>query len=76
MIISKESQQRSDDVVSTVQQVIDLAVNGLPHMFDKNSGLFHYTLKQTDHGLVQEGISRRYTIITLLVTIDTLNCLC
>ena len=49
-----------------MQRVIDLAVAGLPQMFDKESGLFCYTLKHTDCGLAKQGLSRRYTIITLL----------
>jgi hypothetical protein len=35
-------------------------------MFDPHSRLFCYRLKRTERGLVQEGLSRRYTIITLL----------
>ena len=66
MISSQRAQERAGDVASTVQRVIDLAVAGLPQMFDKESGLFCYTLKHTDCGLAKQGLSRRYTIITLL----------
>jgi hypothetical protein len=67
MISSQQRpKKRVDDVASTVQQVIDLAVTGLPQMFDKNSGLFCYTMQHADRGLVQQGLSRRYTIITLM----------
>ena len=66
MISSQISQNRTDDMAFTVKQAIDLAVMGLPQMFDEKSGLFCYRLKQTSNGLVRDGISRRYTIITLL----------
>jgi hypothetical protein len=35
-------------------------------MFDPTQKLFCYRLKQTPQGMIQEGISHRYTIITLL----------
>jgi len=35
-------------------------------MFDPEKRLFCYRLRQTSHGLVREGISQRYTIMTLL----------
>jgi len=67
MISSQQrSKKKADNVASTVQQVVDLAVSGLPQMFDKNSGLFCYTMKRADRGLVQHGLSRRYTIINLM----------
>jgi hypothetical protein len=44
----------------------ELAVKGLVSMFDAESQLFCFRLKRTQHGLVREGFSRRYTIIALL----------
>ena len=54
------------DANSTVRHLVELAVRGLPPMFDPQRQLFCYTLKKTSSGLVQEGISPRYTAITLM----------
>jgi hypothetical protein len=51
---------------TTVERLVKLAVDGLPAMFDADRQLFCYKLKQTGRGLVQEGISQRYTMMTLL----------
>lgn len=42
------------------------ALLGLASMFDAQKGLFCYRLVQTPHGLVQEALSPRYTIMTIL----------
>jgi hypothetical protein len=47
-------------------QLCELAVEGLTSMFDPQRQLFCFRLKQTQHGLVREGLSHRYTIIALL----------
>ncbi len=47
-------------------QLCELAVKGLVSMFDAESQLFCFRLKQTRHGLIREGLSHRYTIIALL----------
>jgi len=60
------SVQISDELSGTVHRLTALAVKGLVPMFDPASQLFCYTLKQTDQGLVREGISRRYTMMTLM----------
>ena len=54
------------EVHATVQRLITLAVRGLEPMFDKQRQLFCHKLKQTDRGLVQEGHSQRYTMMTLM----------
>ncbi len=46
--------------------LIKLAVNGLKNMFDKDRGLFCYRIRKTHDGVVKEGYSARYTIISLL----------
>jgi len=46
--------------------LINLAVNGLARMFDANSRLFCYRMKKTDRGMMNEGLSLRYTVISLL----------
>jgi hypothetical protein len=56
----------SSSVDGTAQHLVKVAVTGLLPMFDHDSRLFCHRLKRTERGLVQEGISRRYTIITLL----------
>ena len=39
MISSQVSKNTTDDIGSTVKQAIDLAVMGLPQMFDQKSGI-------------------------------------
>ncbi|HKN70083.1 MAG TPA: hypothetical protein VJX30_03570, partial [Terriglobales bacterium] len=51
---------------SRASQLMELAIRGLDPMFDPEKKLFCYRLKQTPSGLVREGISQRYTIMTLL----------
>jgi hypothetical protein len=43
-----------------------LAARGLVHMFDAGKQLFCHRLVRTERGLVREGLSPRYTIMTLL----------
>jgi hypothetical protein len=57
---------RTNDAQRTVQSLIGLAVRGLPAMFDPRSQMFCHKLKKTADGMVQEGISPRYTIMTLM----------
>jgi hypothetical protein len=56
----------SSQAAATVDRMVNLAVEGLMPMFDTSRQLFCYKLKKTDHGLIQEGISHRYTMMTLL----------
>jgi hypothetical protein len=42
------------------------AAEGLAPMFHAGERLFCYKLRQSDGGMVQEGISHRYTLMTLL----------
>jgi hypothetical protein len=51
---------------SRVSELMDVAIRGLEPMFDPEKRLFCYRLRQTSQGLVREGISPRYTIMTLL----------
>src|SRR5579863_1278431 len=51
---------------ATTQRFIALAVQGLPAMFDRQKQLFCYSLQKTDRGMIQEGISHRYTMMTLM----------
>lgn len=58
--------QQSDEHQVTIRRFVSLAVRGLVPMFDQQRNLFCYKLKQTDQGLVQEGSSERYTMMTLM----------
>src|SRR5271170_3640965 len=49
-----------------VDQLVDLAIRGLGPMYDQEKGLFCHRLKQTPSGNIKEGISQRYTVMTLL----------
>ena len=49
-----------------VAQLVELAIRGLEAMYDEEQGLFCHRLKQTPSGNVKEGISQRYTVMTLL----------
>jgi hypothetical protein len=49
-----------------VAPLMELAIRGLVAMYDKEKGLFCHRLKQTSYGNIREGISQRYTIMTLL----------
>ena len=58
--------QRPEQIRQTIHRLIGLSVAGLVPMFDPKQQLFVYKLKQTPKGLVQEGLSQRYTVITLM----------
>ncbi len=64
MIDTTLTQKGTDQ--ATVRRFVDLAVRGLSPMFDAQQQLFCYKLKKTDQGLVQEGLSPRYTMMTLM----------
>lgn len=49
-----------------VERLVALSVKGLVPMFDPAQRLFCFTLKQTDRGMVRQGISRRYTMMSLM----------
>jgi hypothetical protein len=51
---------------SGVPELCELAANGLVSMLDPRKQLFCYRLNHTPEGLVREGISHRYTIMSLL----------
>jgi hypothetical protein len=53
-------------IESRVSQLIGVAIRGLEPMYDSDKKLFCFRLQQTSQGLVREGISQRYTIMTLL----------
>jgi hypothetical protein len=49
-----------------IRTLNELAASGLSQMFDPARGLFCFRMKRTEKGLVREGVSHRYTIMTLL----------
>jgi hypothetical protein len=49
-----------------VRELISLAARGLVAMFDADNQLFCHRLLHTEQGIVREGLSPRYTIMTLL----------
>jgi hypothetical protein len=51
---------------ATVRRFLTLAARGLVPMFDQQKQLFCYKLKKTDQGMIQEGFSQRYTMMTLM----------
>lgn len=63
---STENTQVADTPPVKVDELIALAARGLAQMLDPQSQLFCYALKRTSHGLQREGISHRYTMMTLL----------
>jgi hypothetical protein len=52
--------------MTTIRRFVDLAVRGLVPMFEQQKQLFCYSLKKTDDGMVREGLSPRYTMMTLM----------
>lgn len=56
----------SEKAQLTVQRLVALATRGLVPMFDEQKQLFCYSLKKTERGMVQEGLSPRYTMMTLM----------
>jgi hypothetical protein len=66
MIDTKIALTRKAQDHTTVSRFVALAIRGLVPMFDQKRQLFCYRLKKTDQGMVQEGISQRYTMMTLL----------
>jgi hypothetical protein len=58
-LVAKRSESR-------VAQLLEVAMLGIESMYDPEAKLFCHRLKRTPHGLVREGISHRYTMMTLL----------
>jgi hypothetical protein len=60
------SAQQSAPTTSDVQDLLRFAAAGLVAMFDKDKQLFCHRLLTTKQGLIREGMSPRYTVMTLL----------
>jgi hypothetical protein len=51
----------------SVRHLVEQAVRGLPQMFNSDAGMFCFKMKKSAGGeLVQEGVSPRYTVMTLM----------
>jgi len=61
---SKEAGNISGNV--SISPLLELALKGLPAMFDSGRNLFCYRLKRTREGMIKEGVSHRYTLMTLM----------
>lgn len=57
---------RTEEDSVTVNRFVQLAIRGLVPMLDKQRQLFCFRLKKSDRGMVQEGVSHRYTAMTLM----------
>ena len=64
MVLKIASGSRVDP--DMVRQLNNLAVRGLAEMFDVEKQLFCFRVKRNDYGVMKEGFSFRYTIISLL----------
>ena len=64
MVLKLTSGSRVDP--DMVRQLNNLAVRGLAEMFDVEKQLFCFRVKRNDYGIMKEGFSFRYTIISLL----------
>ncbi len=65
-LMSGAETRNSTDFRRIVHSLTSLAVKGLQPMFNPAKQLFCFKLKQTASGLVQEGISYRYSAMTLM----------
>jgi len=55
-----------DTASADIQSLIELSLKGIVPMFLPEKRLFCYRLKQTPGGMVTEGVSHRYTMMTLM----------
>lgn len=66
MNADKEQFPERADMGRTIERLTALAAQGLPQMLDPEKQLFCFKLNKTGPGMVREGISHRYTMMTLL----------
>jgi len=60
------AEEKGTDNRPDIELLLQLAARGLVPMFDEQKQLFCYRLIRGNQGLVREGLSPRYTIMTLL----------
>lgn len=66
VMTEKEQFPERADMTRMVERLTELAVKGLPSMLDPETQLFCFKLRRTDRGMVREGVSHRYTMMTLM----------
>ena len=66
MVKTSNLQEARHGAQVTVNNLVHRAALGLLQMFDKNTGMFCHAMKKTADGMVQEGISPRYTAMTVM----------
>jgi hypothetical protein len=59
-------QEQREVQVPGIPELCDLAAAGLVNMLDPEAHLFCHIYSRTDRGMVRQGISPRYTMMTLL----------
>ncbi|MBW2024932.1 MAG: hypothetical protein JRH08_04500 [Deltaproteobacteria bacterium] len=64
-ILNKNS-KKVESLSDIRAQLIDLALKGLRNMYDEEKGLFCFRVVERNGNCVREGLSLRYTLITLL----------
>lgn len=65
-VAEQRSSLAPNEVQPAIQRLTDLAARGLVSMFNADTQIFCHALRKTDDGLRQEGISRRYTMMSLM----------
>jgi hypothetical protein len=58
--------QQAQNAQSAAQHFVQLAMRGLPQMLDERAGMFCYKLKKTGASTTPEGLSPRYTAMTVM----------
>lgn len=66
MIADKEQFPERADMGRIIERLTILAAQGLPQMLDPQAQLFCFKLNKTERGMVREGVSHRYTMMTLM----------
>jgi hypothetical protein len=64
--MSADCLDKADETKAIVSRFVGLAVRGLVPMFDPQRQLFSYKLRRTKGGAIREGLSHRYTMMTLM----------
>src|SRR5574341_1477644 len=61
-----KSMKAGSEIETLVRDLCDFSVKGLVPMFDRDKKAFCYRVRKTKDGIIPDGESFRYTIITLL----------
>jgi hypothetical protein len=64
MLAAQQQTFTSEAVLAA--ELVTLAARGLKQMYEPQQGLFCFKLKRSPKGMVREGVSHRYTVMTLL----------